>query len=214
MLDEFLLRLFSDAALYGFAKIDDKLQEETGCNCALVTCMPFPDLTIDYTPQEFYRISEQLRVAQGERMNEIKRFLATHNIKNVVPAASPKNDGNFKAEFSYKWAAVHAGLGFIGKNDVFVHYKFGQRVRLSCLLLKADVPYFRGTITSACGSCNLCVKACPHHCISGKQWDTSVLREELVDYKLCATKSRHNGEDPRYLCNFCMMACPRHKSLL
>lgn len=111
------------------------------------------------------------------------------------------------AEFSYKWAAIHAGLGFIGKNDVFVHYKYGQRVRISCLLINLDVPGFSENIDSKCGDCDLCVRACPHGYISGRAWNVNIRREELVDYKKCAAKSKHSGDGEKYLCARCSLAC-------
>lgn len=212
MLNDFLQSLFGDPSLYGYSDIDDHLKEKTGCNCALVTLLPFPDLEKRYRPDEFFQMLEELRKVHTLKIDEVKEYLDKHNIKYASPPASPKDDGEHKADFSYKWAAIHAGLGFIGKNDVFVHYKFGQRVRISCLLLDIDTPVFHGTIESKCGSCDLCVKACPHRLLSGKEWHEHIHREELLDYKRCATKSKHSGDGKKYLCCHCVMACPWHDS--
>lgn len=211
MLNDFLHSTFEDTSLYGYADIDDNLKKQTGCSSALVTLLPFPDLGKVFRPDEFYQMSEELRKIHSLKINEIKKYLVEHNIKYALPPAAPKEDGEYKADFSYKWAAIHAGLGFIGKNDVFVHYKFGQRVRISCLLLDIDEPVFRGTIGSKCGSCDLCVKACPHHFLSGKEWHEHIRRKELIDYKRCATMSKHDGEGKKYLCCHCLMACPWHR---
>lgn len=211
MLNEFLYSLFEDQSLYGYAEIPDELKKQTGCSCSLVTLMPFPDLDKIYRPDEFYLMCEELRQLHSFKMNAIKEFLDAHSIRYATPPASPKEDGEHKADFSYKWAAIHAGLGFIGKNDVFVHYKLGQRIRISCLFLDMDVPVFHGSIKSLCGSCDLCVKACPHHCLSGMEWNEAICREELIDFKNCATHNRYSGEGKRHLCCYCTMACPWHK---
>ena len=212
MLNDLLYSLFEDHSLYGYSDIDDEMKLQTGCSCALVTILPFSDPEKIYRSDEFYRASEELQRIHALKINEIKKYLDGHNIRYSSPPAAPKDDGEHKADFSYKWAAIHAGLGFIGKNDVFVHYKFGQRVRISCLLLDIDIPVFHGTIESKCGSCDLCVQACPHHFLSGKEWNESIHREELIDFKRCATKSKHFGEGKKYLCCHCMMACPWHMS--
>ena len=211
MLTDFLFSQFGDDTLYGFAPISEELQTQTGCKCALVTVLPFPDPDKKYRPDEFFEANNALWEVHGQKINAIKAHLDACAIKYASPPAAPKNDGEHRAEFSYKWAAIHAGLGFIGKNDVFVHHRYGQRVRISCLLIDSDVPVFHGSIESKCGDCDLCVKACPHHFISGKNWDITAHREDLVDFKQCATKSKHFGEGKKYLCCHCVMACPWHK---
>ena len=210
MLNEFLYSLFLDETLYGYAEIDEDMKSRTGCKCALVTLLPFPDLGKNYRPSEFYEMSEELRKKHSQKVREVKKYLDENNITYVVPPASPEDNGEYKADFSYKWAAIHAGLGCIGKNDVFVHHKYGQRVRISCILLDMDTPVFCGKIESKCGDCDLCVKACPHHLLSGKSWTKDICREELVDYRHCATKSKYDGEGKMYLCCHCTMACRWH----
>ena len=140
-------------------------------------------------------------------MNRIKVFLDAHSVKYITPPASPKDDGNYLAEFSYKRAAIHAGLGFIGKNDVFVHCKYAQRVRISCLLIDLDTPLFDREVLSRCSSCDLCVKACPFGYISGRAWHIDIHRDELLDYKKCATKTKHTSDGDHYACGYCVMAC-------
>ena len=130
-----------------------------------------------------------------------------NNVVYKAPPATPNDDGNHRADLSYKWAAVHAGLDFIGKNDVFVHYKYSQKVRISCLLVDLEMPLFSGDVLSECGDCDLCVKACPYNFISGKLWHMDIHRDELIDYKKCATKTKHSGDGLKYACGYCVMAC-------
>jgi len=62
-----------------------------------------------------------------------------------------------------KALAVKAGLGFMGKNTLFIHKRFGSFVLLSGLLTPLDLP-ITGNHTEKidrCGSCNRCQKACP-----------------------------------------------------
>lgn len=204
---EYLNKIFEDDTLFGFSSINEDLEDKTGCKCALVTLLPFPSLQYMYNAVEYFIMMEDLRKKHIEKLNEIKLLLDMNWVKYTTPPASPKDDGEYMAEFSYKWAAIHAGLGFIGKNDVFVHYKYAQRVRISCLLINFNLPVFSGDISSKCGKCSLCVEACPYKFITGHTWHMAVKREELIDYRKCASKSKHSGEGQKYLCAHCSLAC-------
>ena len=183
-LTDFLLRVFEDDSLFGFSGsvIDGNNR------CVLVTLLPYPDLNYIYSPEEYFVMLEGLWEKHSEKMNQIKAFLEENGISYAIPSASSHDDGNYFAEFSYKWAAIHAGLGFIGKNDVFVHHKYAQKVRISCLLIDIDMPVFGDEVVSKCGDCNLCVRACPYGFITGLTWHINVQRNELVDYRKCALK--------------------------
>lgn len=204
-----LKEIFARDSLFGFTDIEESLALQTGCKYAVVTLLPYHDMKYNYNPVEYYRMSEKLSDEHREKLCRLKEYLDENNIKYASPPAAPKNDGEYLSEFSYKWAAVHAGLGFIGKNDVFVSWEFAQRVRISCLLIDFPVPLptFNGRIESKCGDCNLCVKACPHNCITGLEWHKNIKRSELIDYKKCATMSKHDGHGIRYLCANCTLAC-------
>lgn len=204
---EQLLQIFGDESLFGFAAIDDRLAKETGCKCSLVTLLPYPDLQYKYSNVEYLIMTEALWGKHSAMINEVKAFLDENSIQYATPSASTKKDGNLRAEYSYKWAAIHAGLGFIGKNDVFVHPKYAQRVRISCLLIDYDVPVFSGSIESKCGECDICVRACPHHLITGRSWDINIMREELIDYNSCNTKSNYEDEAEPYACAQCLLSC-------
>ena len=134
ILQKYLLDIFEDDSLFGFSEIDKHLIEKENCKCVLVTLLPYPNLNYAYDEFEFYHMLELLRKQHSDKLNKVKCFLDENGIKYAVPPASPKNDGKHLADFSYKKAAVLAGLGFIGKNTVFVHYKYAQKIRISYLL--------------------------------------------------------------------------------
>jgi len=87
-----------------------------------------------------------------------------------VPLSSPSliTDERFvQALFSYKHAAVLAGLGTLGKHSLLITPEFGPRVRLACLLTEAPLeetpPPPR--LKNPCARCQACIKVCPAQAI-------------------------------------------------
>ncbi len=161
--NEQLLKIFTEKDLFGFSGIDAPLAEKTGCKCVLVTLQPYPDLQYAYNAAELFNMLGELRKKHAGLLDAVKLYLDMNQVKYALPPTAPGNDEEYRAEFSEKWAAIHAGLGFIGKNDVFVHYKYAQRVRISCLLIDFDLQVFNGEIISRCDDCDMCVRSCPSH---------------------------------------------------
>ncbi len=136
----------------------------------------------------------------------------------AVPASQSIADlGEYRGLFPHKTAATRAGLGWIGKNGLLVTEKYGPRVRLGTVL--TNMLFETGTpITeSKCGSCKLCVDACPAIALYGTLWKEGMPREEIVDARACSEymnkKFKHIGRG--YVCGICMEVCPygRKKSV-
>jgi epoxyqueuosine reductase len=70
-----------------------------------------------------------------------------------------------KALFSYKHAAVLAGLGTIGRNSLLITPEFGPRVRLACLLTDAPVETTPRGRKEHCTKCDACIRVCPAQAI-------------------------------------------------
>jgi epoxyqueuosine reductase QueG len=113
--------------------------------------------------------------------------------------------------------ATRAGLGWIGKTDLFISKKFGPRLRLVSILLSTPVkPKSKPVEKNRCGKCNLCVDICPANAANGKLWDITVEREEFFDpwkcHKQCAEFGRSRlGLDVR-ICGMCVSICPIGKT--
>jgi len=58
---------------------------------------------------------ENLQKLHSEKIEHLKLFLMIKIFRYVIPPASPQDNGEHLSEFPYKWAAIHAGPGFIGK---------------------------------------------------------------------------------------------------
>jgi epoxyqueuosine reductase QueG len=122
-----------------------------------------------------------------------------------------------RTDLSHKMVATRAGLGWIGKTDLFISKKFGPRLRLVSILLSTPVkPKSKPVEKNRCGKCNLCVDICPANAANGKLWDITVEREEFFDpwkcRKQCAEFGRSRlGLDVR-ICGMCVSICPIGKT--
>jgi len=119
------------------------------------------------------------------------------------------------AIFEKAWAK-EAGLGFIGKNKIFVSEKFGPFVLLGLVLTDLELPADERKSNLNCGNCRLCIDRCPtsaldefgldvRRCIS---WMTIEKKSELSEEEKIIVGNRIFG------CDECLLACPWSKKSL
>src|SRR5439155_1397671 len=58
-----------------------------------------------------------------------------------------------------------AGLGWIGKHTNLITEEYGSWVFIGELLLNIELEYDRDQVSDQCGSCVLCIDACPTNAI-------------------------------------------------
>ena len=83
----------------------------------------------------------------------------------AIPASQTveKGDGYVKGRYSHKRGAVLAGLGQVGKSNLFIHKNYGPCVRLGTVFCSVDFGEEANECgrLDICGSCMRCVEACP-----------------------------------------------------
>lgn len=132
--------------------------------------------------------------------------------QTVINASQEK----YSAIFPHKTAAVLAGLGWVGKSDMFITKEYGPRIRLGTILTNMPIGEEGLTYESLCGNCNKCVDACPAKAITGKQWHEGIKREELVDANLCNQhmKTAYKDIGRGSVCGLCIKACPQGSKVM
>ncbi|MBQ3137115.1 MAG: epoxyqueuosine reductase [Clostridia bacterium] len=143
-------------------------------------------------------------------------FLQNKGYRYITVAASQsinKDGWNYKGRYSHKKAACLAGLGTVGKSSMFLHKKYGARVRLGTLVTDCPFETEKTDYVSPCLDCDMCVKACPSGAILGKLWDENTTREEMFDPEKCSNYMKnhfkHIGRGA--VCGICMRVCPYGK---
>jgi epoxyqueuosine reductase len=96
----------------------------------------------------------------------VARFLENKLGAKVVtiPLSTPyeiHNDRRAVADFSQRHAAVAAGLGTFGRNNLVIHPRFGTRVNFVSIITNLALQPSPRSNEDICIHCNLCVENCP-----------------------------------------------------
>jgi len=122
----------------------------------------------------------------------------------------PTSSIPYSGVFPHKTGAVLSGLGWIGKNGLFIHKYFGSRVRLGTILTDMELPIENPILESKCSSCNRGVNACPAFALTGNEWKIGTERDYIVDAKACSDymnrNFKHIGRGS--VCGICISVCP------
>lgn len=142
-------------------------------------------------------------------------WLQERGARYITAAASQSVPGSpFSGRYSHKKAACHAGMGCMGRSNLFLHREWGARVRLGtlftdwpgCLELVAEsyAGSTEGVLHPSCASCGVCATACPSGAIGdGQAFDPARCSEWM--------KKRYQHVGRGAVCGICMRVCPLSK---
>lgn len=214
MLEEKLRRIFLNypKVISGFTDIAYGTYADS-YQSAFVFAVPYGEqFTLEtYSEVKFEKGIQDARITVEKLLAQVKKVLDESGVAYEIPPAAQNNETDLAAPFSFKFAAVNAGLGWIGKNDVVITREYGPRVRLSAVLIDEKFAYGSKILESHCPEdCRKCVDACPHQALHNVQWNSHSLRNDIIDYKLCNEKRslfiQTSGR--KSACGLCMAACP------
>jgi epoxyqueuosine reductase len=170
-----------------------------------------------YTPHE--HTDEQMlgkisRYSWGDDYHDVvgdrlKSLLAW--IRAQWPEAEGKACVDIQPMMDKAWA-VRAGLGWIGKHSNLITREYGSWVFLGELLLNLELEYDTERVEDHCGSCTLCIEACP---------TAAITEPYVVDSRKCISYATielrapeipgsvaQNLEGWLYGCDICQDVCP------
>jgi epoxyqueuosine reductase len=132
-------------------------------------------------------------------------------IKEQRPETEGKICVDIQPVLDKAWA-VRSGLGWLGKHSNVITPEFGSWVFLGELLLNLDLDYDDTPVEDHCGTCTLCIDACPTQAIvepyvvdSAKciSYATIELRERSIPHDISEKLSGW-----LYGCDICQDVCP------
>ncbi|MBB65707.1 MAG: tRNA epoxyqueuosine(34) reductase QueG [Waddliaceae bacterium] len=114
-----------------------------------------------------------------------------------------------------KALAVQAGLGWMGKNSLLIHRKFGTFTLLSGIFTTLELPIYLGPDLRKpkCGTCTRCLDACPTKAIVAPY---TVNASKCLSYHLIESKGpvakEASEKNPGYIfgCDICQDVCPHN----
>lgn len=132
-------------------------------------------------------------------------------IQQEAPATEGKVCVDIQPLMDKAWA-VRAGLGWLGKHTNLITPEHGSWVFIGELLLNLELEYDSDQIEDHCGTCTLCIDACP----------TGAITEPyVVDSNLCISHATIESRAPElrkdvasqlegwlYGCDICQDVCP------
>ena len=134
-----------------------------------------------------------------------------------VPASQVLSYETYTGLAPHKTAAHLSGLGWIGKSALLVTRKYGPRVRFATVYTDAPLP--PGTPQkNLCGSCRMCVDACPAEAFTGKSFSKDKSRDHIYDAGACNAymKERRLSLLGKHVfggnCGLCVQSCHFGKS--
>ena len=142
----------------------------------------------------------------GDRLRELLNW-----IKQRCPEADGKVCVDIQSTMDKAWA-VRAGLGWMGKHTNVITQGYGSWVFIGELLLNLELEYDREEVADQCGSCTLCIDACP---------TGAIVEPYLVNSNLCISHATIESRAPEiradvaghlegwiYGCDICQDVCP------
>ncbi len=128
----------------------------------------------------------------------------------TAAASQSRPDSSFEGRYSHKKAACLAGMGYMGRNGLFLHHEWGPRVRLATVFTdwagcgtfieerQQDDPDGSGT---SCALCGLCVAACPAHALDNEDFNARRCSDWMKK------EYQHIGRGA--VCGICIQVCPK-----
>lgn len=138
------------------------------------------------------RLLDKLTQGVAQRIGGIPIQATLEGISNKVTHASDY----FPLVVSHRAVAVHAGLGWFGKNGLVVTKERGCAVRLASVIVLKELEQGQ-KMSPQCGDCRACLDACSY----------LKRKEELEDYREACRKKLNRLGLEHGGCGICLRAC-------
>jgi len=220
----------ADDFIFGFADLHGLINEKYhGFHFSIAIGRRLDDKIIDNLidgpTMEYYNYynlinNELYELTKKIQIDLIRAGIDSIIIEPTISLSAKVNEKYLKKltyDFSHKMAATRAGLGWIGKTDLFISKAFGPRLRLVSLLIRRNpgidsIPIEK----SECGRCAMCVEKCPANAANGMLWNINIHRDEFFNAQKCRDKcgelARQRLNVDERICGMCVFICPVGKT--
>lgn len=114
--------------------------------------------------------------------------------------------------YDERLAAVLAGIGFFGRNQLIIHPTLGTYHFLGIVFLDVPIQEERThSVVDSCGTCEACIKACPAKALSIDGYDIHKCISAFNQSKRLLTLAEAQLNYCLFGCDLCQLACPKNK---
>lgn len=208
----------SGASLVGFADLRELPKESRGnfTHGVFIAVALNPDIIAEIADGPTRRYNEEycranaLLAQLSQQAAELLRANGFDALRKE-PTSEEYDKVTMRSPLPHKTVATRAGMGWIGKNDLLITPEYGSAVRICSVLTNADLGSSVPVNSSRCGTCTVCVEACPAGAPSGRLWDVSKDRDSFYDVQACcrtATEFKNTRGFGHTICGICIAVCP------
>jgi epoxyqueuosine reductase len=175
----------------------------------IVIGLPVSLPVLETSPSIYYR---ELYNTVNSLLDQYTYRLANFLGERGFPSVFVPRDGYFgikallknpAAFFSHRHAALLAGLGNFGTNNMLLTPKYGPRVRFGSVFTAAQLPPDPLLTEELCTRCMRCVKMCPARALDERDYP-----QGLTDRKSCTAHSAELNQQGISPCGICIKVCP------
>ncbi len=164
--------------------------------------------TIENAPNQMYKTHyQQVNYVLDRSTLKLSTLIESFGYSALpVPASHYIDKSCHRAHFSHRHAAVAAGLGWRGRNNLLITPEYGAYQRLASLITNTTLPPDK-SIDQGCGDCCKCIEACPADALSPE--------EPYYDFERClAQLNEFRGKHRigHHICGLCIKPCTGTKN--
>lgn len=140
-----------------------------------------------------------------EKLNNLITYMT-----GIVPGITAKSFVDSAQILEKAWAA-RAGLGWQGRHSILVNKNIGSFFFLGIILTDAELEYDEASDSDLCGSCRLCIDACPVNAINSNR---TIDARRCIAYLTIESKTPVDENTAAktggrvFGCDICQEACP------
>jgi len=134
------------------------------------------------------------------------QMLQANGWKAAIARNMRYGDSDPRHSISYKKAAVLAGFGAIGRNQLLIHPEWGPWLMLRTVVTDALLPPDERIVFSPCDGCGRCIDACPSGALSADGIDRDACQQVAAIHE--SPPVLRLSPHGRINCEECLRACP------
>ena len=116
--------------------------------------------------------------------------------------------------YDERLAAVLAGIGFFGKNQLIINPTFGSYLFLGIVFVDLKIEdEITLPIIDDCGSCHACIDACPTKALSNDGYDFNKCISHYNQSKKVLSSEEIKANYCLFGCDICQLACPKNVNI-